>query len=86
LALPLPLLGIADGSILPLIIFYALKYVFSYSFFIPKPEAPPFSTLFFLLRALPGESVAAFFLFYNVICISSLVILTLASGFCEVSF
>jgi hypothetical protein len=43
---------IIDGSILPLIIFCALTYVFSYSLFIPEPKAPPSSTLFFLLKTL----------------------------------
>jgi hypothetical protein len=42
--------------------------------------------LFFLLRALLKESVAAFFLFSNGVCIFSLVLLTLAGGFYELSF
>ncbi len=80
------IVGIADGSTLPLIIFYALKYVLSCSLFTPKPKTPPFSTLFFLLKALLGESIVAFFLFSNVFCISSLVLLTLANVFYGLSF
>ncbi len=76
----------ADGSILPLIIFYALKYVLSCSFYTPQLEAPPSLTLFFLLRTLLGEFDVAFFLFFSVVCISSLVLLTLAGGFCGLSF
>jgi hypothetical protein len=60
--------------------------MFSYSFFTPKPKAPPSSTLFFLLRALIGKSVVAFFLFSSVVYNSSLVLLTLAGGFCGLSF
>jgi hypothetical protein len=45
-------IGTTDGSILPLIIFYALKYVLSYSFFIFELEAPPSSILFLFLRTL----------------------------------
>jgi hypothetical protein len=41
--------------------------VFSCSLFTPKPKPPPSSTLFFLLRALLGESIVTFFLFYSVI-------------------
>jgi len=60
--------------------------VLSYSFFPLQPEALPSSILFFLLRALLGESVVVFFQFSNVVCISSLVILTLAGGFFGLSF
>jgi hypothetical protein len=55
------IVGIANGSILPLIIFYALGYVFSYSFFIPEPKIPPSSTLFFFLKTFFGKSIAVFF-------------------------
>jgi hypothetical protein len=79
-------IGTSNGSILPLIIFYAFKSVLSYSLFIPKHEAPPSSTLFFLLRALCGKFVATFFLFSNVVYISSLILLTLAGGFYGLSF
>ncbi len=78
--------GIANGSTLPPIIFYAFKSVLSCSFFTPKPEAPPSSTLFFFLKALLGESVAIFSFFSSVIYISSLVFLTLANGFYGLSF
>ncbi len=82
----LTIIGIADGSTLPFIIFYALKFVLSCSLFTPKLEAPPSSTLFFLLRTLPQRIAIAFFLFSSVVCISSLVLLTLASGFFGSSF
>jgi len=78
-------IGIANGSTLPLIIFCALRYVFSYSLFILELEVPPSSTLFFLLRSLFGESIVAFFLFSNVVSISSLVLLTLVGSFCGFS-
>jgi hypothetical protein len=78
--------GNVDGYILPLIIFCALKYVLSCSLFIPKLKVPPSSTMFFLLRALLGESIVAFFLFSSAIYISSLVFLTLANGFYGLSF
>jgi hypothetical protein len=42
--------------------------------------------LFFLLRALFREFAATFFLFSIVVYISSLVFLTLVSGFCGFSF
>ncbi len=64
----------------------ALKFVLSCSFFTPQPEAPPSSTLFFLLRAFLGKFVATFFLFSNVVCISSLVLLTLVGDFCGPRF
>jgi hypothetical protein len=66
----------ANGSTLPFIIFYALGFVLSYSLFTPKPKAPPSSTLLFLLRTLLGEFSGIFFLFSNVVYISSLVFLT----------
>ncbi len=74
------IVGTTNGSTLPFIIFYALKFVFSCSLFILN------STLFFFLRTLFRKSTAAFFLFSSVICISSLVLLTLADGFCGLSF
>jgi hypothetical protein len=70
----LTIIGSADGSTLPLIIFYAFRFVLSFSLFIYEPEALPSSTLFFLLITLLGESAATFFLFYNVVYISSLVL------------
>ncbi len=82
----LTIVGTVDGSILPLIIFYAFKSVHSYSLFIPEPKSPPSSTLFFLLRVLLEEFVATFFLFSSVVYISSLVLLTLADGFHGLSF
>lgn len=56
--------GIADGSTLTLIILCALAYVLSRSLFTPEPEAPPSSTLFFLLRTLLDESAPTFFSFF----------------------
>jgi hypothetical protein len=50
-----------DGSTLPLIIFCALKFVFSCSFFTSKPKAPPSSTLLFFLITLLQESATTFF-------------------------
>jgi hypothetical protein len=79
-------IGTEDGSTLPLIIFYAHTYVLSCSLFNLEPEALPSSTLFFLLIALLGESIATFFIFSNAIYISSLVILTLTNGFYGFSF
>jgi hypothetical protein len=79
-------IGTIDGSTLPFIIFYALKFVLSCSFFILKPKAPPSSTLLFLLKALLGEFVATFFVFFSVVYIYSLVLLTLADGFFGLSF
>ncbi len=78
--------GITDGSILPLIIFCAFKSMLSYSFFTLEREAPPSSSLFFLLIALFGESAAVFFILSSVFCISSLVLLTLAGVFYGLSF
>ncbi len=79
-------IGTIDGSTLPLIIFYALICMFSCSFLIPKVEAPPSSTLFFFLKTTLGEFVATIFLFSSVVCISSLVLLTLANAFYGFSF
>ncbi len=45
----------------------------SCSLFILELEVPPSSTLFFLLKTLLGKYVIVFFLFSNVVCISSLV-------------
>ncbi len=45
-------IGTANGSTLPLIILCALKSMLSCSFFILELEAPPFSTLLFLLKTL----------------------------------
>ncbi len=80
------IVSIVNGSIFPLIIFCAFAYVFSCSFFILEPKAPLSSTLFFLLKALLRESATTFFLFSNVVCIASLVILTLVDGFYGFSF
>jgi hypothetical protein len=80
------IVGITYGSTLPLIIFCAFTYVLSCSFFTFKLEAHPSSTLLFLLRTLLGEFVATFFLFSNVVYISSLILLTLVDGFCGFSF
>jgi hypothetical protein len=66
--------------------FCALKFVFSYFLFTPKPEAPPSSTLLFFLKTLLGKPIATFFLFSSAIYISSLVLLTLAGGFYGLSF
>ncbi len=68
------IVGIVDGSILPLIIFCTFTYVLSCSFFTPKLEAPPSLTLLFLLKIILGEFVATFFLFSNVVYISSPII------------
>jgi hypothetical protein len=76
------IIGIIDGSILPLIIFCALTYVFSCSLSTLELEVFPFSTLFFLLK----ESVATFFLFSSVVWISFLVLLSLVGGFYGFSF
>jgi hypothetical protein len=66
-------IGTKDGSTLPVIILCAFPSMISRSF-IPKPKAPLSSTLFFLLRALLKNYVAAFFLFSNVVYTSSLVL------------
>ncbi len=54
-------IGTTYGAILPLIIFCAFKYVLSCTLFTPKLEAPPSSTLFFLLRELLGKSATTLF-------------------------
>jgi hypothetical protein len=77
--------GTADGSILRFIIFYAFKFVLSYSLVIPKLEAPP-SIQFFILKALLRKYVVTLFLFFSGVSISSLVLLTLVGGFCGLSF
>jgi hypothetical protein len=46
----LTIVGNVDGSILPLIIFCALTFVLSCSLYILEHEAPPSSTMFFLLQ------------------------------------
>jgi hypothetical protein len=58
----------------------------SYSFLTHDPKAPPSLTLFFLLKALFGDSVSTFRVFSNATYISSLVLLTLACGFYGFSF
>jgi hypothetical protein len=58
----------------------------SFSLFIHEPEAPSSSTLLFLLRTLLGELIAIFFLFSNVVYISSLIFLTLVNYCCGLSF
>ncbi len=80
------IIGTANGSTLPFIIFYALTFVLSYFLFIPKLETSPSSTLFFLLKTLLGKSVVTFFLFSNIVHIFSLVLLTLVGGLCGFSF
>ncbi len=79
-------IDITYSSILPFIIFCALKSMLSYSLFTPKLEAPPSSTFFFLLKAFLEEFDIVFFLFSSVVYISSLVLLTLAGGFFGLSF
>ncbi len=78
--------GNVDGSILLPIIFSTFVYVFSFSLFTLKPKASPCSTMFFFLWTFIGEFVVAFFLFSNNVCISSLILLILVSGFYEFSF
>jgi len=82
----LTIVGITNGSTLPFIIFCALKSMLFYSLFTLELEALLSSTLFFLLKALLGESIAIFFLFFNVVCTSSLILLTMADGFYGLSF
>ncbi len=79
-------IGIVGCSILPLIIFYALKYMLSCSLFTPQLEALPSSTLFFRSIALLREFDTAFFLFSSAVYTSSLVLLTLVGGSCGLSF
>ncbi len=80
------IVGITNGSTLPLIIFYAFVYVLSCSLFILESKVLPSSTLFFFLKAILGEFAITFFLFSNVVYISSLVLLTLVGGFYGFSF
>ncbi len=79
-------ISIIDGCTLLLIIFCALKCVFSCCFFTLELEALLSSTLFFFLKTLLGEYDVAFFLLSSVVHISSLVLLALASGLCQLSF
>jgi hypothetical protein len=79
-------IGITNGSTWYLIIFYAFAFMLVYSLFTHELDALPSSILFLLLRALLGESIVAFFLFSNVMYISSLVFLTLVDGFYGFSF
>ncbi len=69
-----------------LITLCALIFILSCSLLTPKPKAPPSLALFFLLRTFFGDYIVAFFLFSNATYISSLVLFTLASGFCGFSF
>jgi len=80
------IVGTTYGSTLPFIIFYAFKCILSCSIFILELEAPPSSTLFFLLRTLIGESMATFFLFFSIIYISSLVFFNLDQWFLWIVF
>ncbi len=80
------IVGTTECSIFPLIIFYALTFVLSCSVFTPLCKVLPSSTLFFLLRTLLGKYVVAFFLFSNVVYISSLVLLTLVGGYVDSPF
>jgi hypothetical protein len=82
----LSIVGTIDGSTLPLIIFYALKSMPSCSIFTLELEALSSSTIFFFLKTLLREYAATFFLFSSVVYFSSLVLLTLASGFYGLSF
>jgi hypothetical protein len=79
-------IGTTNGSILPLIIFRAIKSMLSCSLFTPKHEAPPSSTLLFFLKTLLEEFVVTFLLLYSIIYISSLILLTSTDGFCGFSF
>ncbi len=80
------IIGTADGATMPLITFYALAYVLSYSLLTLEHEAPPCLTLFFFLRTHFGNYAATFFLFSNDVYISSLVLFTLGVGFYGFSF
>jgi hypothetical protein len=80
------IISIIDGSTLPLIIFCAFKFVLFCSLFTLEPKTPLSSTLFFHLKALFREFLATFSLFFGVVYISSLVLLTLAGGFYGLSF
>jgi xanthosine utilization system XapX-like protein len=78
------IVGITNGATLPLITFYALTYVLSYSLLTLEPEAPPSLAIFFLLRSLLGDSDVTFFLFSSVVCISVRQLLFLYSWFYKV--
>ncbi len=78
--------SIVDGAILPFIIFWTHAFVFSYCFLFLNLKAPPSLAFLFFLRSFPGDFAITFFLFSNVACIFSLVLLTLACGFCGFSF
>jgi hypothetical protein len=78
--------GTTNGATFPLIIFWALASILSYSFLTPHLEVEPSSTLLFLFKALLGNFVITFLLFSNVAYISSLVCLTLVYGFCGLFF
>jgi hypothetical protein len=78
-------IGTVNGSIFPFIIFYALTFVLSYSFFTFEHEAPPSSTLFFLLKNTSQKVRCNLFSIFSVVYIS-LVILTVGDGFCGFSF
>jgi len=58
----------------------------SFFFLILDLEAAPSLTLFFLLKALLGDFVTIFLLFFNATYISSQVLLTLVCGLCGLSF
>jgi hypothetical protein len=75
-------IGVVNGSTLPFIIFVPYIYALMFTLY----SCPLSLALFFLLKTLLRESVVAFFLFSNVVYISSLVLLTLADGFCAFSF
>ncbi len=78
--------GTTYGATFPLIILCACASMFSYSFLALNLGAPPSLALFFLLRTLLGNFATTFLLFTSVVCIFSLVFLTLAYGFCGFSF
>jgi hypothetical protein len=75
-----------NGVILLIIIFWAHASIPSYFFLTLDHEAPPSSTLFFLLRGFLGDSIVAFFIFSIVIYIFFFILLTLACGFYGFSF
>ncbi len=84
--LPISTNGTIDGATLPLIIFWACASMLSCFFLTLDPKAPPSSILFFFLRALLGNFATTLFLYSNVTCISSLILLALTYGFCGFSF
>jgi hypothetical protein len=77
--------GIANGATLPFIVFCAHTSMFFCTLLDQELEAPPSSTLFFLLRTLLRDFTTAFLLYSNVVYISSLNLFTLANGFCGFS-